>query len=43
MKLRSSMTLFDAADPAEAGQNVFRAVLAKYFDGVPDQATLARL
>src|ERR1700759_2560668 len=32
MKLRSSMTLFDAAEPAEAGQNVFRAVLAKYFD-----------
>ena len=43
MKLRSSMTLFDAAEPAEAGQNVFRAVLAKYFDGEPDQATLARL
>ena len=44
MKLRSSMTLFDAAeDPAEAGQNVFRAVLAKYFGGVPDEATLARL
>ena len=43
MKLRSSMTLFEAADQAEAGQNVFRAVLAKYFDGVPDQATLARL
>ena len=43
MKLRSSMTLFEAADPAGAGQDVFRAVLAKYFDGVPDQATLARL
>jgi uncharacterized protein (DUF1810 family) len=43
MKLRSSMTLFEAADPAKAGQNVFRAVLAKYFDGVPDAATLARL
>ena len=43
MKLRSSMTLFDAAEPPEAGQNVFRAVLAKYFDGEPDQATLARL
>src|SRR5882672_10716 len=36
MKLRSSMTLFEAADPAKAGQNVFGAVLAKYFGGVPD-------
>jgi uncharacterized protein (DUF1810 family)/uncharacterized damage-inducible protein DinB len=43
MKLRSSMTLFAAADTAEAGQNVFAAVLAKYFGGVPDEATLARL
>ena len=43
MKLRSSMTLFEAADPALAAQNVFRAVLAKYFGGVPDEATLARL
>ena len=58
MKLRSSMTLFQAADtPASdpavadppgdgtpaAGQNVFSAVLAKYFGGVPDEATLARL
>jgi uncharacterized protein (DUF1810 family) len=48
MKLRSSMTLFEAADArefrtGEAGHNVFRAVLAKYFDGVPDEATLARL
>ena len=43
MKLRSSMTLFEAADTAEAGQNLFAAVLAKYFGGVPDEATLARL
>jgi uncharacterized protein (DUF1810 family) len=48
MKLRSSMTLFEAADAGktptgEAGQNVFAAVLAKYFGGVPDEATLARL
>jgi uncharacterized protein (DUF1810 family) len=58
MKLRSSMTLFQAADPLAAdppgdgtpgdgtpaaGQNVFSAVLAKYFGGVPDEATLARL
>jgi len=53
MKLRSSMTLFQAAAPPgadppgdgtlAAGQNVFSAVLAKYFGGVPDEATLARL
>ena len=42
-KLRSSMTLFAAADTGEAGSNVFRAVLAKYFGGVPDEATVARL
>ena len=40
MKLRSSMTLFAAAAPAE---RVFGEVLAKYFGGVPDDATLARL
>ena len=40
MKLRSSMTLFGAADPEQA---VFGAVLRKYFDGKPDEATLARL
>ena len=40
MKLRSSMTLFAAAGPQEA---VFGAVLARYFDGEPDEATLARL
>jgi uncharacterized protein (DUF1810 family) len=44
VKLRSSMTLFAAADePGEAGGDDFRAVLAKYFDGMPDEATLARL
>jgi uncharacterized protein (DUF1810 family) len=58
MKLRSSMTLFAAAEAAEVGAtgaagvgqapgeadgNVFRAVLAKYFGGVPDEATVARL
>jgi uncharacterized protein (DUF1810 family) len=47
MKLRSSMTLFAAADagqsPSGGGQNVFRAVLDKYFDGEPDEATLVRL
>ena len=41
VKLRSSMTLFAAAD--EDGGAVFREVLGKYFGGVPDEATLARL
>jgi uncharacterized protein (DUF1810 family) len=40
MKLRSSMTLFAAAGPEE---KVFGAVLTRYFDGDPDEATLARL
>jgi uncharacterized protein (DUF1810 family) len=40
MKLRSCMTLFAAAAPAEPS---FSAVLTRYFDGQPDQATLARL
>jgi uncharacterized protein (DUF1810 family) len=40
MKLRSSVTLFQAADPDAVA---FGAVLAKYFDGQPDEATLARL
>ncbi|MDN4643692.1 DUF1810 domain-containing protein [Arthrobacter sp. PsM3] len=35
-KLHSSMTLFLRADPQ---QNVFQEVLAKYFDGQPDEAT----
>jgi uncharacterized protein (DUF1810 family) len=39
-KLRSSMTLFAAADP---DQPVFRAVLDRYFGGAPDEATLARI
>ena len=42
VKLRSSMTLFAAAAD-EAGGAVFREVLAKYFGGMPDEATLARL
>jgi uncharacterized protein (DUF1810 family) len=41
MKLRSSMTLFAAAD--DPRESVFRAVLAKYFGGVPDEATMSRL
>jgi len=40
LKLRSSMTLFVAAAP---GEPVFGQVLAKYFGGEPDPATLARL
>ena len=40
LKLRSSMTLFGAADP---DQPVFTKVLDKYFTGTPDEATLARL
>jgi uncharacterized protein (DUF1810 family) len=40
MKLRSSMTLFGAADP---DQPVFDEVVRKYFGGQPDEATLARL
>jgi uncharacterized protein (DUF1810 family) len=38
MKLRSSMTLFMMAAPDEP---VFAEVLAKYFDGAPDQRTIA--
>jgi uncharacterized protein (DUF1810 family) len=52
MKLRSSMTLFAAATgdaatggaaPGASGATVFREVLGKYFGGVPDEETLARL
>jgi uncharacterized protein (DUF1810 family) len=40
MKLRSSMTLFDAVTE---GQSLFGAVLARYFGGVRDEETLARI
>ncbi len=40
MKLRSSITLFARADPA---QPVFRAVLERYFAGQEDEATTSRL
>jgi uncharacterized protein (DUF1810 family) len=40
MKLRSSMTLFARAAPENA---LFREVLARYFGGVEDPATEARL
>ena len=39
-KLRSCMTLFAAADPADP---LFPAVLDRYFAGRPDPATLERL
>jgi uncharacterized protein (DUF1810 family) len=39
-KVRSSMTLFHRARPAEP---VFAAVLARYYDGIPDAATDALL
>jgi uncharacterized protein (DUF1810 family) len=42
LKLRSSMTLFAVADDNPAA-NVFRTVLAKYFNGAADEATLSRL
>ena len=40
MKLRSSVTLFARADPA---QPLFRQVLDRYFDGLADDATEAQL
>jgi uncharacterized protein (DUF1810 family) len=40
VKLRSSMTLFAAAAPAEP---VFRAVLDQWFGGAADEATTSRL
>ena len=40
MKLRSSMSLFHRAAPDEP---VFAAVLERYYDGVADEATDARL
>jgi uncharacterized protein (DUF1810 family) len=40
LKLRSSMTLFDRADPA---QPRFAAVLARFYDGVGDATTVRLL
>ena len=40
LKLRSSMTLFHRADPA---QPVFGQVLSQFFDGITDPATDQRL
>jgi uncharacterized protein (DUF1810 family) len=42
MKLCSSMTLFAAVDE-EPDESVFRTVLAKYYGGVADEATVSRL
>lgn len=41
MKLRSSMTLFDAA--SGDGANPYRAVLRRFFDGIPDPRTFEML
>lgn len=41
MKLRSSMTLFDAA--GGDGANPYRAVLRRFFDGIPDPRTCEML
>jgi uncharacterized protein (DUF1810 family) len=40
LKLHSSMTLFSEVAPDEA---VFQDCINKFFDGVPDQATIDRL
>ncbi len=38
LKLRSSMTLFQLADPS---CNIFQSVLDKFFNGMPDEKTIA--
>ena len=43
LKFRSSVTLFAWAASDQPGNQVFSEALAKYFDGVPDQATLDQL
>jgi len=44
LKVRSSMTLFArAAEDADVPSDVFRAVLAQYYDGEEDAATTSRL
>jgi uncharacterized protein (DUF1810 family) len=48
LKFHSSVTLFGwaasrGASEQSADNDVFAAALAKYFDGLPDQATLGRL
>ena len=41
LKLRSSMTLFDAASEAE--DNLYHAALRRFFEGLPDPRTLELL
>lgn len=41
LKLRSSMTLFDAASEAE--DNPYHATLRRFFEGIPDARTLELL
>ncbi|KRE44221.1 DUF1810 domain-containing protein [Knoellia sp. Soil729] len=43
MKLRSSMTLFSHAADVELDHGLFDGVLAKFFDGQEDPATVERL
>ena len=43
MKLRSSMTLFTRAAEVELDRGLFEGVLAKFFDGQEDPATVERL
>lgn len=43
MKVRSSMTLFAAAAAAAPAGAVFAQVLDRYYGGIPDEATVARL
>ena len=43
VKLRSSMTLFSRAAEVELDRRLFDGVLAKYFDGEEDPATLELL
>lgn len=43
MKLRSSMTLFRQASEVELDAGLFAGVLDRYFDGLPDEATLELL
>lgn len=40
LKVRSCMTLFRAASASGDDEAVFQAVLDKYYDGEPDEATL---
>lgn len=43
LKLRSSMTLFSHVTDSETDRALFQAVLDRYYDGEPDQRTLAIL